>query len=75
MRIKSAKIQSDMEADKLKVDIRNKENEIGSKISDALKELTHEKKTSEEKQNEALRSALRNLTWKPRKEAVNLTRK
>ena len=54
----------------MKTDIRKKENEIGSNVSDALKERTQEKKTSEEKQNEALRLALRNLTRKPRKVAV-----
>ena len=59
-----------MEVDKLKAEIRNKENDIESKISDALKELTQEKKTREEKQNEALRSALKNLTRKPRRAAV-----
>ena len=71
MRIESAKIKSDKEANKLKTDIRKKENEIGSKASDALKERTQEKKTNEEKQNDALRLALRNLTRKPRKVAVN----
>ena len=45
----------------MKAEIRNK---------DALKELTQEKKTREEKQNEALRSALKNLTRKPRRAAV-----
>ena len=51
MRIENAKIKSDIEADKLKAEIRNKENDIESMISDALKELTQEKKTREEKQN------------------------
>ena len=36
-----------MEVDKLKGEIRSKENDIESKISDALKELTQEKKTRE----------------------------
>ena len=70
MKIESAKIKSDKEANKLKTDIRKKENEIGSKVSDALKERTQEKKTNEEKQNDALRLALRNLTRKPRKIAI-----
>ena len=58
-----------MEVDKLKKEIESKENDIGSKISDALKELTQGKKTREVKQNEALRSALESLTRKPRRAA------
>ena len=57
-----------MEVDKLKAEIRSKDNDIESKISDALKELTQEKKTREEKQNEALRSAIKKR--KPRRAAV-----
>ena len=66
-RIKNSNRKSDMEVDKLKAEIRSKENDVESKISDALKELTQEKKTRELKQNEAVRSALKTLTRKPRR--------
>ena len=64
-RIENAKRKSDVEVDKLKKEVESKENDIGSKIANALKELTQEMKTREVKQNEALRSALKTLARKP----------
>ena len=64
-RIENAKRKSDVEVDNLKKEVESKENDIGSKIANALKELTQEMKTREVKQNEALRSALKTLARKP----------